>query len=64
MEKLTKKQMMENIMIERNKNMKTIDIQNAYKYVERKSLDYVTKVYELFLTDKEHANFYYALLVR
>lgn len=64
MEKLTKKQMMENIMIERNKNMKTIDIQNAYKYVEHKSLDYVTKVYELFLTDKEHAEFYYALLVR
>lgn len=64
MKKLTKLEMLEEIILERNKEMTPTAIGNAIKYSTQKSYDYVTKVYQLFLLDKEHVEFYYALLVR
>lgn len=62
--KLTKIQMLDEVIIARKKKMSDVEIQNARYYVKYRTISYVTKVYELFLTDKEHVEFYYALLVR
>jgi hypothetical protein len=62
--KLTKIQMLDEVMSARKKGMNANEIYDAVSYALAKPLDYITKVYELFLTDKEHVEFYYALLVR
>lgn len=57
-------EMVEEVMIARKREMSPDDIYNALLYALAKPLDYITKVYDLFLLDKEHVEFYYALLVR
>ncbi len=72
MEKMTKFEMLDQVIEARNKEMAlgsyhivwSITTVRAYEYVECKSYDYVKRVYDKFLKDKEHVMEYYALLVR